>query len=143
MFQSFNSSEIDVSTSTCTRLVFSEEGLNSFIRKTVHRTNIRLHVVSHPLQVLIQRCPIFKENDQLGGESDLSGIRRPGCGIAAESACSKREAQQGKIFKNVTRLQQVRVGCPLDASACKEMKEDRAEPRACRAFQAAACKLHC
>ena len=28
-------------------------------RKTVQRTNIRHHVVSPPLQVLIPRCPVF------------------------------------------------------------------------------------
>ena len=59
MFYKSNSSEIVLSTSSCTISVFNEEDSNSIIRKTVQRTNIRLHVVSHPLQVLVQRCPVF------------------------------------------------------------------------------------
>ena len=103
MFSKSNSSEIVHSTSSCTRNVFNEEDSNSIIRKTVQRTNIRLHVVSHPLQVLIQRCPFFKETKQLGGESDLSGIRRPGCGRAAESADSKRNALQDENLQKTCR----------------------------------------
>ena len=59
MFYKSNSSEIVLSTSSCTINVFNEEDSNSIIRKTVQRTNIRLHVVFHPLQVLVQRCPVF------------------------------------------------------------------------------------
>ena len=59
MFDKINSSEIVRSTSSCTIHVFNEEDSNSIIRKTVQRTHIRLHVVSHPLQVLVQRCPVF------------------------------------------------------------------------------------
>ena len=104
IFLASNSSENEISTSTCSSDVFNEEDSNLISRKTVQRRNIRLHVVSHPLQVLIQRCPFFKETKQLGGESDLSGIRRPGCGRAAESADSKRNALQGENLQKTCRV---------------------------------------
>ena len=50
IFFASNFSETAWTTSTCSFDVFSEEDSNSIIRKTVHRTNIRLHVVSHPFQ---------------------------------------------------------------------------------------------
>ena len=50
IFFASNFSETAFSTSTCSSGVFSEKDSNSIIKKTVHRTNIRLHVVSHPFQ---------------------------------------------------------------------------------------------
>ena len=50
IFFASNFGETVLTTSTCSFDVFSEEDSNSIIRKTVHRTNIRLHVVSHPFQ---------------------------------------------------------------------------------------------
>ena len=69
------------------------------------------------------QLPAAELAELFGAESDLTGNRRPGSGVAAESASSKRKPQQGKIFKKRDAASQVRVGCPLDANACRKMKE--------------------
>ena len=99
IFFASNFCETVLTTSTCSFDVFSEKDSNSIIRKTVHRTNIRLHFVSHPFQVLIQRCPFFDEIKQLGGEATCPGIAGQGAAKPRNLLIRKEKPSRAKFLK--------------------------------------------
>ena len=116
--------------------ISTEKSRTRFVENMFERTPIRHHV-AHPQLQTGFCCPneSFWEISLCGGDSDLAGSRvnphvpRLPCGQAAESAESKRKAQQRKILQKRGAAAPAGARCPLEAFCLQRNENLRAEPR--------------